>query len=231
MSVKKFDKFLSPNGIQITSMVSIANIGFILPDVMNIILLIVSLVLMYKGIEILHPIYGCLFCNLGSALLTSVTEIFLLVLVTEFRTTTIIKACCTFYILFHCSTWAIISILRYAYIVHPDWLHDKFLDHRVLLITSLVLIYSSFMMCGTAIVGVIVYCGWPYIEAYEMDISRKLACILTSLTSYLLLLGVSCYSYHRLLRRKGAIGQNRVMDISVIEAGNQSLNVSYFSLG
>ena len=87
------------------------------------------------------------------------------------------------------------------------------------------------MVCGTAIVGVIVYCGWPYIEAYEMDISRKLACILNSLTSYLLLLGVSCYFYHWLLRRKGAIGQNRVMDISVIEAGNQSLNVSYFSLG
>ena len=211
-------------------MVSIMNIGFIWPDVVNIILLIVSLILMYKGIEILHPIYGCLFCNLGSALLASVAEIFLLVLVTEFRATTIIKACSIFSILFHCSSWGIISILRYTYIVHPDWLHDKFPDPRVLLITSLVSIYLSFMVCGTAMVGVSVYCGWPYIEAYDMDIGRKLACLLTCLMSYLLLLGVSCYFYCRLLRRKGAIGQNSVMDISVIEAGNRSQHVSYFCL-
>ena len=211
-------------------MVSIMNIGFIWPDVVNIILLIVSLILMYKGIEILHPIYGCLFCNVGSALLASVAEILLLVLVTEFRASTIIKACHSWSILFHCSAWGIISLLRYAYIVHPDWLHDKFPDPRALLITSLVSIYSFFMVCGSAINGVFVYCGWPYIEAFDMDIHRKLVCVSTLLMSYLLLLGVSCYFYYRLLRRKGALGQNSVMDISVIEAGNQSQHVSYFSL-
>ena len=211
-------------------MVSLTTIGSIWPDIVNIILLTVSLVLMYQGIEISHPIYGSLFCNLASALMTSVAEIFLLALVTEIRATTIIKACSSLYLLFHCSSWGVVSILRYAYIVHPDWLHGKFPEPRVLLITSLVSIYLSFMVCGTAMVGVSVYCGWPYIEAYDMDIGRKLACLLTCLMSYLLLLGVSCYFYCRLLRRKGAIGQNSVMDISVIEAGNQSQHVSYFCL-
>ena len=215
-------------------MVSLTTIGSIWPDIVNIILLTVSLVLMYQGIEISHPIYGSLFCNLGSALLTSVAEIFLLVLVTEIRATTIIKACSSLYLLFHCSSWGVISILRYAYIVHPDWLHGKFPEPRVLLITSLVSIYSSFMLCSSAIFGVIVYCGWPYVEAYDMDIRRKLACLLTNLLSYLLLLGVSCYFYYRLLRRRGTMGQNSVMDIALIsitmEAENRPQNVSYFSL-
>lgn len=34
----------------------------------------------------------------------------------------------TISLLYHCSSWSVLSIVRYVYIVHENWLHQRFPD-------------------------------------------------------------------------------------------------------
>ena len=62
------NRFAKPAGFTV-----IMNLEITISDSFNVVLLVVGLNLMYRGIEISHPVFGVLFCNLFVALSTSIT--------------------------------------------------------------------------------------------------------------------------------------------------------------
>ena len=186
------------------------NLEITITDLFNVVLLVVGLNLMYRGIEISHPVFGVLFCNLIVALSTSITEILAVETVSNIRVTTIAGCFTAALVHFHCCCWCILSILRYLYIVHSDWLISRCPQSNRILLISLLTIFTMFFILSAYVFGIVIYFGWPYTEVYEMDLGAKLTCVACLLSSYFLLLGISCFFYIILLRRKGAAGINRV---------------------
>ncbi len=65
-------------------------------------------------------------------------------------------------LLFHCTDWCLVSILRYAYILHEDWLHDRWPDPKKLRSFSLISLFSVFSgLCLVDFSGFVVI-GWSY---------------------------------------------------------------------
>jgi hypothetical protein len=62
-------------------------------------------------------------------------------------------------------SWAIISALRYAYIVNSDWLHSKYPDPkklRIISLMSVILLYITFILISVGgFVLLALPSGWP----------------------------------------------------------------------
>ena len=80
----------------------IMNLEITISDSFNVVLLVVGLNLMYRGLEISHPVFGVLFCNLFVALSTSITEILTVETVSNIRVTTIAGCFTAALVHFHC---------------------------------------------------------------------------------------------------------------------------------
>ena len=178
------------------------------PNILIIIILIIGIQKMYLGIEIAHPIYVALFCNLVSHLLASIMEILIAPFLTKIRITTLVKGSFTFCILFHCCCWCVLSILRYVYIVHGDWLHYKIPENKNITIITILSIYFLYSVGCTIVFLPTVYFGWPYREVYELERGPKLICISSVLSTYFILLGLSCFFYGLMLHHRGAMTKN-----------------------
>ena len=180
------------------------------PNILLIIILIIGIWQMFLEIEINHPIYMALFCNLVSPLLASITEILIAPLLTKIRITTLVKGSTTLCILFHCCCWCVMSILRYVYIIYGNWLHYKIPENKNITIITISSIYALYLVGCTIVFLPTIYFGWPYREVYEMERGQQLICILSVLSTYIFLLGLSCFFYCLILRGRGALGQNFV---------------------
>jgi hypothetical protein len=181
-----------------------------LPNILIIIILSLGLWQMCLGIEITHPVYMALFCNLITHLCASIVEILMALFLTDIRMTTLVKASTTLCILFHCCCWFVLSTLRYIYIIHSDWLSKKIPTNQTITIFTMLAIYTLFLVCSVPIFLPTIYFGWPYKEVYEFEKTQMLICILSVLLTYFVLLGSSCFFYFLLLHRRGAMGQNAV---------------------
>lgn len=185
----------------------------IIPDAINIVLLLLNLHQMYVGIEIYHPVYSILFINLVSALIASISEILILTLVSVLKTTIIVRGCTTFSLLFHHWSWCIVSVLRYLYIIESNWLHEKIAEPWKLTIAAIISVYSFYFTGVLTNALVLTYNGWPFIETYDMETLPRIACTLTAVFNFILPLGVSCYYYFLLLKCRGLMGNNSVADM------------------
>jgi len=179
-------------------------------DCFNIGLLIYGMRQMYFGIEIGHPVYATLFCNLVSVLAASTIEVLVLPFLQDIRAETFVKSCAAFYAIFHGTTWLVMSVLRYLYIVHGSWLHVVFPDSRTLTVLSLGLIYLIYSICLVSTLFVLVPNGWPYIEVAEMGPGPKVACVAAVFANYGCILGLSSIFYYLILHQKGAVGKSSV---------------------
>ena len=131
--------------------------------------------------------------------------------------------CC----LFHCSCWCILSILRFLYIIHPNWLHQKLPEAKYITVWATAGVLIIFSVCLTIILGTNIYFGWPSKPVYEMPTKHMLLCIMAPLSSYVSLTGTSCILYILILRKRGRFGKKvspTTEPLKEIPPKQQSLN-------
>ena len=191
------------------------NFIHLIPSVINIAFLLIGTCQMYLGIEINHPIYCTLFLNLIVTLFSSIIDIliFPFVSVAEVKYSAMVNGNGVVCLLFHCCSWSISSVLRYIYIIHPNWLHKKFQEARTLCLLATLSILAIFSLSFGTILGTVMYCGWPYKRRNEMSSKEKAICTSSILTIYLSLVGSSCIFYVMILRKRGKLGINHVGNI------------------
>ena len=96
----------------------------VVPEYLNLVILLLAVYGMYQGIEIHHPLYAILFLNLIVPLLFTVVDIIAFVFISSNKYITMTNTNCGFCLFFHCTSWCLSSIIRYIYIVAPDWIHQ-----------------------------------------------------------------------------------------------------------
>ena len=185
------------------------DIGVILPEVLAIPILTISVSVMYHGVEIAHPVFRLLFNNLifafvSSAIILSAAPIVdgrNLLLISEFGN--------LISLLFHHSTWMVLSCLRFAYIVKSDWLHSKCPDVNRLRNISQIAVALSFSFILSAelsvLLGSIILSGWPKFSLFlNLQKSEKVFIIFSLTSVYLLPISVSLVFYVMLARATSA---------------------------
>jgi amino acid transporter len=173
-------------------------------------MLSVGILQMYNGVEIEHPVFRVLFCNLVVAFISSAVNIIVYPFEKNVRYSTIINGNNGFYYLFHCCSWLIVSILRFIYIIHKDWLFKRFPDPKVLNRLAIASVFLSFLTCWLILIIVIVLCGWPRLKIFEMPMPQKAMSAGTLLGLYILLICISCFFYLLILRKRGKLRNNKV---------------------
>jgi hypothetical protein len=180
------------------------------PGFINTMLLSAGLYQMYSGIEIAHPVYAVLFCNLLITLLSSMIDVFIFLFITLLSYSVLVNGSCITCFLFHCCSWCILSCLRYLYIVHSKWLHDKLPNSRTVCVIAIFSIFCIFFLTSGAVLGIVTSFGWPYKRAADMSATQRMINAGAILTTYFSLVGASCFFYISVLRKKGKLGINSV---------------------
>jgi len=187
-----------------------AIIATVMCDSFNLGILICGLWQMYLGIEVGHPVYATLFCNLMFVLFVSIVEITLAPFLNQIRVETLFKSSAGFCALFHASTWLVMSALRYIYIVHSDWVHKTFSEARTLAIVSITAICVIFCISMSIAVSTFIKNGWPYIGITEMDREPKISCMVSIIGCYIFIFSVSNIFFVLILHERGVIGKSAV---------------------
>jgi len=94
---------------------------------------------MYQGIEIGHPLYAVLFANLILPMAFSLMNIIGFAFMPQISYYILANTSNAMSIFFHCTCWCTTSLIRYLYIIKPDWLHKKLPSIKVQCLTALVL--------------------------------------------------------------------------------------------
>jgi len=185
---------------------------------LNTILLSIGILQIYNGIEIEHPVFRVLFCNLIAAFLSSAVNVIAYPFKKDVKYSTVINGSNYFGLLFHCCCWLIVSLLRFAYIIHKEWLFTKFPDQKTLNRLAVASVFCSYLVCLLVVTIVAVLCGWPRLKVFEMPMPQKAISVGTLLGIYILLIGSSCFFYLLILRKRGSLRNNKVgNNISAME--------------
>jgi hypothetical protein len=120
------------------------NVVLLLPEYANIFLFFVGIFGMFNGVEISHPIFSVLFTNLVMGLISTFLNIFGYIFLSFDRYVGYSNGCNGLFLSFHCSVWCITSILRYIYVLHSDWIDEKFADQRKLSFISVASVFILF---------------------------------------------------------------------------------------
>ena len=208
-------------------------IFLIYPEFFNMFLLTIVIGEMYYGIEIEHPIFKILFCNL------CVTLIFSLVNVCFFSFNKILKFSLVmnglnfFCLIFHFSSWCILSILRYIYVIHNDWLYRKFSKTSTIGNLALAAIFLTYSVGMSINLTAYILSGWPRKKMSEAPTSVFILRGITHIVTVVLLIGISCFFYAKILiERKRSDSQivatGSQMKRNANQLDNVNLNTSEF---
>ena len=181
---------------------------------------------MYLGIEIGHPVYATLFCNLVSVLAVCIVEILVLPFLKNIRIETFVKSGSALYAMFQSVSWLVISVLRYLYIVHNNWLHKNFQSNRTLTALSIGLVYFLYGICLGNLIPVLIYHGWPFIGMTDMDPTPRLICLGTLVANESGILIVSSIFYFMILHQRGGIGKSSVDVLTAAASEEEQKSVS-----
>jgi hypothetical protein len=165
---------------------------------------------MYNGIEIDHPVFRVLFCNLIATFISSAANVLAYPIQMSVKYSTIVNSTNCISLLFHCCSWLIVSLLRYTYIINNDWLFARFPDPKVLNRLAIASVFFTFLMSWFIITFVCWVCGWPTVKVFEMPMPQKAISIGALLGTYISLICFSCFFYLLILRKRGSLGNNKV---------------------
>jgi hypothetical protein len=165
---------------------------------------------MYHGIEIEHPIFRVLFCNLIVTFSSSAVNLIAYPIEKEIKYSTIVNSNNAFSLLFHCCCWFIVSLLRFMYIVHKDWLFERFPDQIVLNKLAVASVFVTYLVCLLLVIIVCMLCGWPRLKVFEMPMPQKAFSAGTLFGIYILLIFFSCFFYLLILRKRGRLRNNKI---------------------
>jgi hypothetical protein len=179
-------------------------------ELFNIILLTACICLIYLGIEISHPLYAVLFCNLVVTLFSSLINATIFPFMKSIKYFKLVNGNSIICLIFHCCSWCILSILRYMYIIHKSWIDEKFPKPLPLLLLSILGVFSLFTFMLSTIFMVLIHFGWPTVTVLTMPSVAKVICFFTIFGYFFLLMGISCGFYIIILRKRGKFGHNNV---------------------
>jgi hypothetical protein len=166
----------------------------------------------YKGIEIKHPVYAVIFCDLIVALATSLANAVIFPFMSTYKYTNLSNGSNMFCLIFHSCCWCILSIQRYVYITKKAWLEEKFPDLGRLLKVSLLSLMTLVTLNVTSYLVTIVYFGYPQVKVMDTSLEHKIACVMVLLCYFVGMFIVSCWCYFEILRKRGKLGHN-IVDI------------------
>jgi hypothetical protein len=179
-------------------------------DIFNITCLSVGLYQLYHGIEIAHPVFKILFCNLSGSLVASILNVFAALFMTTTTLITLINSFNITYLMFHCCCWAVLSILRFIYINHRNWLDEKYPEPRIVSIIAILSIFLIYISCLFFITTVALLHGWPRIKVYEMPLPDRAICAGAVNGTFFVLICISCSFYLLIIRAKKKFEKNKV---------------------
>ena len=117
------------------------------PEYLNFVVLLLAVYGMYQGIEIQHPLYSVLFLNLIIPLCLTVINIIGFVFITSSKYITLSNSNSAFCIIFHNTCWCLSSIIRYIYIISPDWIQNLIPNARIqYFVTHILAVMMSFLL-------------------------------------------------------------------------------------
>jgi hypothetical protein len=137
----------------------------VVPEVLGLSLLSIGIYGMYCTIEISHPIYALLFINLIFPVVATVMSLMALAFLPFGQWVRLSLFFNCFSLLFHMTSWSVISVLRYIFIEHQEWLNNKWPDVAKLKPLTIFAQLASFF--SLLALSVLVYTisaspyGWP----------------------------------------------------------------------
>ena len=180
-------------------------------EIISSVVLFTGTYLVYKEIEIRHPVYAVIFCDLLVSLVSSVISIAIFPFsIGAFRYTAASNLISLLCLHFHCCCWSILSVLRYLYINHPHWLDETFPEFKGLLGVSFSALGILFTINVTSITGTAIYFGFPKIKLVDLPLKSKLVCLSVTMVNLMLMILASCWCYIKILWQRGRIGHNSV---------------------
>ncbi len=201
-------------------------------DIFNTIILSVGIIQMYNGIYIEHPVFRVLFCNPIAAFFLSAVNLIVFPFNMEVKYSTVVTGTNASCLIFHCCCWFVVSLLRYLYIIHKEWLFSRYPDPKYLNRLTIGSVFLTYITCWLILVGVVSSCGWPRIKLFEMPMPQKAAAGGTLLAIYVLLLCLSCFFYLLILKKKGRLKSNKVGNaISEEEVTNSEFGMAVNQFG
>ena len=95
----------------------------IVPDYVNLIMLLLGMYGMYHGIEIQHPLYSLLFINLMVSWISSVFNCIGFLVLPTLNYLKLTNIGCSVVLYFHSICWFLTTVIRHIYLVHDILLH------------------------------------------------------------------------------------------------------------
>jgi len=186
-------------------------ISHIILETINSVILLVGTYFVYIGIEINHPIYAIIFCDFIGSLVTSLFSAAILPLsLSHIRYTPMAHTSSVICLDFHCCCWCVLSALRYLYVIHKDWIEEKFPDVKVLVWYSLGVLGVLFTFNATTMITTALHFGYPHVRVMDMPLESKLVCLTVIVMNLILMILASCWFNYQILRQRGRVGQSRV---------------------
>jgi hypothetical protein len=149
----------------------------LLTELVSLPVLAGAILIMFQGVEINHPVYSVLFDNLiFSFFITAIT------IISAFASNIKIFLNVSAFgnmisLLHHHSSWMVLSGLRYAYIVKPDWLHSTWPDVKRLRNMSVAIVYIFLIVFVALAFSILlvfaVPFGWPKIHFWAIPYHEK----------------------------------------------------------
>ena len=129
------------------------------PEYLNFVVLLLAVYGMYQGVEIQHPLYSVLFLNLIIPLCLTATNMIGFVFIPCSKYIILSNSNSAFCIYFHCKCWCLSSIIRYKYIVSPDWIHNLIPNSRTQCIATYVMAFVMSFLLSAPMFSYAIYLG------------------------------------------------------------------------
>jgi hypothetical protein len=167
----------------------------------------------YQRIEVSHPVFFTLFCNILIPLASTLVNVFFLPWIpNSLGYATLVVWCNVVSFLYHCCSWEMVTVLRYVYILHPHVVDAHFRNHsRVAFLASGAVFLQAFS-CVAALYGIGVAYGWRKVKPSEMLARSRTAYFVALASCYAAPIGISCALTLVLLRKRGKFGDDQVKD-------------------
>jgi hypothetical protein len=101
-------------------------------------------------------------------------------------------------------------VLRYLYIIHKQWLDKTFPKPFSLFLLSILGVLGLFFFGSITITILVIHLGWPAVKIMNMPLEDQFKVVGIVLGYYMLLIGISCFFYVLILRKRGQFGHNLV---------------------
>jgi hypothetical protein len=187
---------------------------------------------MYNGIEIEHPVFRVLLCNLIVAFFSSAVNLIAHPIKNKIKYNVFVNTNNAFSLLFHCCCWLIVSLLRFIYIFHKDWLFKRFPEPKTLNRLVIASVFFAYILCLLTIVIVCMLCGWPRVMVFEMPMPQKAIAVGTLFGILILLICFSCSFYLLILRKRGRLRNNKIgINISEVKDKGSDIEMTTSQFG